>query len=155
TTRASADDRPLDWVKVTDRAGWQARDSSGEVVYKDRLWLIGGWVHSFAAPPRGGWRLPNGAPRALATTEAAGENSDPPVTLVFGDRMWLMGGWYNGRLAGHGATNEVWSSTDGTTWEPVTRCAGWSPRLAAGAVVFNERMWILGGTENYYFGDDR
>jgi len=55
------EDRVLDWVKVTDRAGWQPRDSSGEVVYKDRLWLLGGWFDSFAAPPRDGWSSPDGA----------------------------------------------------------------------------------------------
>ena len=66
-----------------------------------------------------------------------------------------MGGWYNGRLPGHCASNEVWSSTDGVTWEPATEKAGWSPRIAAGAVVFKGRMWILGGTEDYYFGDDK
>ena len=39
---ARGEDRVLDWVKVTDRAGWQPRDSSGEVVYNNRLWLLGG-----------------------------------------------------------------------------------------------------------------
>jgi hypothetical protein len=68
--------------------------------------------------------------------------------------MWLMGGWYNGRLPGHGASAEVWSSSDGRKWERVTDRAGWSPRLAAGAVAFKGRLWILGGTEDYYFGDD-
>ena len=66
-----------------------------------------------------------------------------------------MGGWYNGRLQGHGASNEVWSSADGEKWEQVAKQAGWSPRIAAGAVVFKGRMWILGGTENYYFGDEK
>jgi hypothetical protein len=77
------------------------------------------------------------------------------MTVVFNDRMWLLGGWYNGRLPGHRASNEVWSSTDGKTWDLVTNQAGWSPRLAAGAVAFKGRLWILGGTENYYFGDDK
>ena len=27
----TAGDKALDWVKVTDKAGWQPRDSSGEV----------------------------------------------------------------------------------------------------------------------------
>ena len=76
------------------------------------------------------------------------------MTLAFGGRMWLMGGWYNGRLPGHSASNEVWSSRDGANWTQVTSHAGWTPRLAAGAVVFKGKMWILGGTENYYFGDD-
>ncbi|MBC8115984.1 MAG: galactose oxidase, partial [Candidatus Saccharimonas sp.] len=70
------------------------------------------------------------------------------------DRMWFMGGWTNGRLAGHGATNEVWSSTDGATWELASK-AGWSPRIAAAVVEFKGRMWMLGGTENYYFGDEK
>ena len=149
------DDRILDWVKVTDRAGWQPRDSSGEVVYKDQLWILGGWFDSFAAPPRDVWSSPDGKTWKLVTTEAPWKHSDLPMTVVFNDRMWIMGGWYNGRLPGHGASNEVWSSTDGVTWEQATKQAGWSPRLAAGAVVFKGRMWILGGTENYYFGDDK
>ena len=28
------------------------------------------------------------------------------------------------------------------------------PRLAAGAIVFQDKMWILGGIENYFLGDD-
>ena len=76
------------------------------------------------------------------------------MTVVFDGRMWLMGGWFNGRLPGHSASGEVWSSTDGVNWTMATKQAGWSPRIAAGAVAFKGRMWILGGTENYYFGDD-
>jgi hypothetical protein len=67
--------------------------------------------------------------------------------------MWMMGGWYNGRMPGHESGNEVWSSTDGAKWDQATEHAGWSPRLAAAAVVFQDKMWILGGSENYYFGD--
>ena len=67
--------------------------------------------------------------------------------------MWLMGGWYNGRLPGHSASNEVWSSTNGADWTLVTDHAGWSPRLAAALVEFKGRLWMLGGTEDYYFGN--
>jgi hypothetical protein len=153
-TLSQGDDRPLDWLKVTGKAAWQARDSSGEVVFKDRLWLLGGWFDSFTAPPRDVWSSPDGATWTLATKEAPWKYSDLPMTLVFDGHMWLMGGWFNGRLPGHGASAEVWSSTDGLAWERVTKSAGWSPRIAAGAVVFKGRMWILGGTEDYYFGDD-
>ena len=38
-------------------------------------------------------------------------------------------------------------------WDQATDNAGWSPRIAAGLVEFQDKMWILGGTENYYFGD--
>src|SRR4051794_24037661 len=54
------DDRTLDWIRVTDRAGWQPRDSAGEVVFQDRLWILGGWFDSFSAPPRDVWSSPDG-----------------------------------------------------------------------------------------------
>lgn len=153
STQIVAADKP-DWVKVTDKAGWQPRDSSGEVVFDDQLWILGGWFDSFAAPPRDVWKSRDGKTWSLAVKEAPWKYSDLPMTVAFQNRMWMMGGWYNGRLKGHGATNEVWSSKDGETWELTAKNAGWSPRIAAGAVVFQNKMWILGGTENYYFGDD-
>ncbi len=148
-------ERVPDWVKVTERAAWQARDSSGEVVFQNQLWLLGGWFDSYSAPPRDVWSSPDGKSWKLQTKEAPWKYSDLPMTVVFKNRMWLLGGWFNGRLPGHGASSEVWSSADGVKWDKVTDRPGWSPRLAAGLVVFNERMWLLGGTENYYFGDSK
>ncbi|MCI0683484.1 MAG: hypothetical protein L0Y71_15375 [Gemmataceae bacterium] len=152
-TFAVSQDKAPNWVKVTDHAGWQPRDSQGELVYKDRLWIFGGWFDSFKAPPRDVWSSPDGKTWKLVAKEAPWKHSDLPMTLVFKDRMWLMGGWYNGRLPGHSASSEVWSSTDGVHWDQAAKRAGWSPRIAAGAVVFQDKMWILGGTEDYYFGD--
>jgi len=143
-----------DWVKVTANAGWRARDSSGEVVYKGRLWLFGGWYDSFQVPPRDVWSSADGKEWTLVEQEAPWKYSDLPMTLTFGNRMWFMGGWTNGRLPGHGATNEVWLSTDGKSWDLATK-AKWSPRIAATVVEFKGRMWVLGGTENYYFGDEK
>jgi hypothetical protein len=76
------------------------------------------------------------------------------MNVVFQDKMWLMGGWFNGRLPGNSASNQVWCSSDGVAWQQVTEAANWSPRLAAGLVEHRGRMWLVGGTENYYFGDD-
>lgn len=149
---AAADE--ITWTKLTDRADWRARDSSGEVVFRDRLWLLGGWFDSYHAPPRDVWSSADGKAWQLITDNAPWKHSDLPMTVTFRDRLWLMGGWYNGRLPGHSASNEVWSSTDGKQWEQATAAAGWTPRLASGLVTFRDRMWILGGIEDYYFGTD-
>jgi hypothetical protein len=141
------------WVKVTGQAGWQPRDSQGEVVYKDRLWLFGGWFDSHAAAPRDVWNSADGKTWELVQREAPWRHGDLPMTVVFADKMWFMGGWYNGRLPGHSASSEVWSSTDGVSWEQATAKAQWSPRVAAATVAFKGRMWVLGGTENPLFGD--
>lgn len=66
-----------------------------------------------------------------------------------------MGGWYNGRLPGHSASNQVWSSKDGANWEQVTDSAPWSARLAGTVVEFQGKVFLLGGIENYYFGDQK
>jgi hypothetical protein len=151
---AGADEPTLNWIKITDDAGWQPRDSQGEVVYNDRLWIFGGWFDSFHAPPRDVWSSVDGIKWTVVTPEAPWKHSDLSMSLAFQDKMWMMGGWYNGRLPGHSASNEVWWSTDGATWTQATEHAGWSPRLAAAVVEFKGRMWMIGGTENYYFGDD-
>ncbi len=151
--RSAAVDETIDWQQVTAAAGWSPRDSQGELVFGDRLWILGGWMTSWEAPPRDVWSSSDGVHWQQVTKEAPWKHSDLSMSLTFGGRMWMMGGWYNGRLPGHSASNSVWSSEDGVHWKEETAQAGWSPRLAAGAVVFRDRMWILGGTENYYFGD--
>ncbi|MEN9632338.1 MAG: hypothetical protein RL077_742 [Verrucomicrobiota bacterium] len=151
-----AQEKPApDWVRETEAAGWQPRDSQGELVFRDRLWIFGGWFNSFAAPPRDVWSSGDGRAWQLVTTNAPWLHSDLPMAITFKDRMWMMGGWYNGRLPGHSAGNQVWASTDGANWQSVTTNAAWTPRIAAGLVEFRGRMWLLGGTENYYFGDEQ
>jgi hypothetical protein len=153
---AAAEERPgPDWVLVAEKAPWQARDSQGEVVYDDQMWILGGWFDSFKPAPRDVWSTRDGRSWQRATDEAPWKHSDLAMSLVFDDRMWMLGGWYNGRMPGHEAGHEVWSSTDGARWEQATAAAGWSPRLAAAAVAFQDRMWLLGGTEDYYFGDQK
>ena len=155
TMPALAQEQPPSWVRVTEKAPWQARDSQGEVAFNNQLWIFGGWFDSFQAPPRDVWSSPDGKDWKLVTKEAPWKHSDLSMSLAFGDKMWFMGGWYNGRLPGHSASNAVWSSTDGANWTEVTPSAGWSPRIAAALVEFKGEMWLLGGTENYYFGDDK
>lgn len=142
------------WVKVTDHAAWQPRDSQGELVYQDQLWIFGGWYNSFEAPPRDVWSSGNGKDWKLVTPSAPWKHSDLSMSVTFHNKMWFMGGWYNGRLKGHSASNAVWSSTDGVQWKQTTDGAGWTPRLASALVVFKDQMWLLGGIENYYFGDE-
>ncbi|MDF1743943.1 MAG: hypothetical protein P1V19_09610, partial [Gimesia sp.] len=129
-----AEEKKFDWVQVTEKAGWQARDSQGELVYKDKLWIFGGWFSSYAAPPRDVWSSADGKSWNLVTKKAPWIHSDLPMSVVFKDKMWMMGGWYNGRLKGHSAGNQVWSSVDGEQWEQVTKQAEWTPRLASALV---------------------
>lgn len=141
----------VDWV-LEGSAAWQPRDSQAEWVFKDRMWISGGWFTSHEAPPRDVWASPDGRAWERVVENAPWIHSDLAMSLVFKDRLWIMGGWYKGRLPGHSASDQVWSSGDGSGWNLETAHAGWSPRLASGLVEHGGRMWLLGGIENYYFG---
>ena len=142
------------WVKVTEHAAWAPRDSCGEVVYKDRMWLLGGWFSSNIIGPRDVWSSSDGLTWTEVTHQGGWTHGDLPTTVTFQDRMWFMGGWYGGRLAGASASSQVWYSTDGADWRNATMTAGWSPRLGAAGVVHNGKMWILGGLERYFDGNE-
>jgi len=143
-----------DWV-LEGSAAWRARDSQAEWVFADRLWIGGGWFDSYEAPPRDVWSSADGKHWTLVVPAAPWIHSDLPMNLTFAGKMWLLGGWYNGRLPGHSASQEVWSSGDGVAWTRVTAAAPWSARCAGAVVEHGGRMWLLGGIEDYYFGDDR
>ena len=49
-----------DWKLETAAAAWRPRDSSGEVVLQDRMWILGGWFDSFSPPPRDVWSSADG-----------------------------------------------------------------------------------------------
>lgn len=152
---AAADEPAVDWVRVTEHAAWQPRDSCAEMTFGGRMWIMGGWFDSFSEPPADVWSSADGKTWDKVAAKAPWKHSDLPMSLTFRDRMWVMGGWHNGRLPDASASHEVWSTTDGVEWKQDTKEAGWSPRLAAGSAVFKDRMWILGGIEKYYFGTSK
>ncbi|HJN15280.1 MAG TPA: hypothetical protein QGH10_07320 [Armatimonadota bacterium] len=84
------------------------------------------------------------------TPEAAFAGRDGAGAAVLNGRMWLLGGWNpNDKVHFPRICNsEVWSSTDGAEWALEVTQAPWEGRHAAGYVVFNDRMWIVGGDAN-------
>lgn len=77
--------------------------------------------------------------------EVVADESSQPARVFYGavvhqGKMWLLGG-FDGRTY----YNDVWSSPDGVRWTRTTEHASWSPRNVDTAVVFKERLWIVGG----------
>jgi hypothetical protein len=144
------DSKNLSWVRVTEHAGWQPRDSSGEVVYNSKMWLLGGWFDSYGPFPHDVWNSSDGVHWNQVTQAAPWVHADLPVSLVFDNKMWMMSGWYKGRFKDASASNQVWRSVDGANWECATAKAAWPARCGAAGAVHHGKMWILGGTDHYY-----
>lgn len=142
------------WVKVTEHTAFQARDSAGEVVYDGKMWLLGGWFNSLGPFPNDVWSSRDGVNWTCVTASAPWLHGDLPTTMVFDNKMWFMGGWYDGRNPGASASNEVWCSTNGAAWTKVSAVAPWAARCGAAGAVLHGKMWILGGTKEYYYGND-
>src|SRR5690606_23927724 len=82
------------WTKVADSVAWQPRDSQGQLVYKNSMWIFGGWFKSDEAPPRDVWKSTDGIHWELVTALAPWKHSDFPMVANFRNKMWIMGGWY-------------------------------------------------------------
>lgn len=140
-----------DWVLVNPQAEWQARDSQGEFVYQNQLWILGGWFDPKQPNPRDVWKSPDGQTWTRTVEVAPWEHSDLSGAMVFKNRMWFMGGR---KLPGAHNSNKVWSSSDGADWTLETDNPGWGPRVSPSFCVFKDRMWLMGGTENFYEDND-
>ena len=151
TMATNGAEKAPDWVCVTREAGWQPRDSMGEFVYKDHLWILGGWFTPKIPNPRDVWKSPDGKRWTRVVEVAPWEHSDLSAAMVFKGKMWFMGGR---KLPGAENSNKVWSSTDGAEWTLETDNAGWCPRVSPMFAVFKDKMWVLGGTENFYDHSD-
>ena len=94
------------------------------------------------------------------TADAAFAPRDGAGALVHNGKMFLIGGWNPGDKVNFPriCNNEVWCSEDGGHWELVKPntfkddsfdgSSAWEGRHAAGYVVHDGKMWIVGGDPN-------
>ena len=62
--------------------------------------------------------------------------------------MWVMGGGQSccSNSAGHlPYHNDVWYSSNGVSWTQATSNANWSDRWGHKCLVFEDKIWVLGG----------
>jgi hypothetical protein len=72
--------------------------------------------------------------------------------VYFQNKIWVAGGSCGSSFHGYQTLfNDVWSSTDGVTWEQVLLNAPWSPRCfhSSSMLVWRNQIWIFGGDKSY------
>ena len=144
------------WVEVTDQAAYAPRDGAGALVFRGRMWLLGGWnpgdkVHFPRICNNEVWSSDDGVKWILEKPNTFSDGSFDPTQdwegrhtagyAVFRDRLWIIGGDAN---QGH-YQNDVWSSTDGRQWELGNGRVPRAPRALHYTVAFQDRKWVLGG----------
>ncbi|WP_157954289.1 Kelch repeat-containing protein, partial [Saccharospirillum mangrovi] len=132
-----------DWQPHTAEAAFSGRYSHQAVAFADRLWVIGGYGGSYNNDV---WSSADGLHWQQHRVHADFSPRSDHRVVVFNQRLWLVGGLLNVNRTPDDYSNEVWSSADGVQWQRVLAEAPFSPRAAHALVVFDNRLWVIGGT---------
>ena len=148
---------PWNKVKPNNNAGWQARRSHSSVVFKNKMWVLGGYSKKYlptdASLRNDVWDSTNG----IAWNEVKADSTNDPhswsarqehTSVVFDNKMWVLGG----SVSGDYNQNDVWDSTNGIAWNEVktNNNADWEARYKHTSVVYEGKIWVLGGDSGKY-----
>jgi hypothetical protein len=140
----------ITWTQVTPTAAFSGRADHASVVFNNKMWIIGGNNGSTAFSDV--WYSSDGVTWTLATSVAAfGGRSAGHTCMVYDNKMWVIGGTNGIGCPRNGQYfNDVWYSSDGVTWTQATGAAPFSGRAGHTSVVYDNKMWIIGGTNDFY-----
>ena len=137
----------LNWTLVIKQAPWEGRHTAGYVVHDGAMWIVGGDANQ-RHYQNDVWKSTDGEHWELVCDPVPWGPRVLHHTLAFDGHIWVMGGQTlpNFAPAEEHFFNDVWRSADGQNWTRVVENAPWTPRgMIGGNVVFNGRMWLLGG----------
>ena len=134
----------LGWIRKTASAGWTSRFSHASVVFDDKMWVLGGRTSGI---DNSVWSSSDGINWTKEIAHAGWSDRYGLKTVVFENKMWISGGNFFSSNQSNTFYNDVWSSSDGTNWTEETSSAGWPERSYHTVVVFDDKMWVLGGSK--------
>ena len=143
----------LNWSRVTATGAiFSARDGHAVVVFNNKLWVIGGWDDAASTGGTGTrvndvWSSPDGV--SWTQQNPTGGNIFSPrwghAAVVYAGKLWVIGGDVATGTPSDTLANDVWYTTDGTTWVNASANAAFSAREGHSVAVQNNAMWLIGG----------
>lgn len=141
-----------EWFIRTTQAEFSPRGDHQVLEYDHKLWVLGGYsrkVGYHASGLRGDvWSSLDGVEWELENYAAEFGPRASHQSVAFKDKVWVIGGEVLNSVEGTEKRNDVWSSLNGITWSQEIADAGFSGRSNFKAIVFDNRIWIIGGVAN-------
>jgi hypothetical protein len=131
----------VQWTRVTQHAAWSARTVPSVVVFKNRMWLLGGGVIDGDREPnpnaeREVWSSANGVQWTRHRDRSSSMIGGTPVE--FDGHLWIIGANRRGTFdPGTFVTDDMETWTAGT--------APWPARGGAAVWVMNNQLFMTGG----------
>ncbi|MBI5449126.1 hypothetical protein HY948_02300 [Candidatus Gottesmanbacteria bacterium] len=167
-TQVLSDDRN---VTSATANRWIQRDGAAGVSFQNKLWIFGGaklgtpgvlsydyWINDAWSSSDGGvtWTRVNSDISRLDPSIGATRWSPRwgHSVVVYNSQIYLMGG-----LGWDDSKNDVWTyGGTGNSWTPLylnnpTATDRWSPRTDQAVVVYNGKIWLMGGSSSGGFAD--
>ena len=155
----------INWTRATTNAAWSARDAHSSVVFGDKIWVLGGNDDSnnfndvYFAYATGDYLKTSSTGAILG-----GESSTTiDITLLDDDILELADESFDIIISNPiNATIDVISGNNQATgtilakifsWDPTTTDAAWSVRSRHSSVVFDGKIWVLGGYDGGHKND--
>ena len=135
----------ITWMKIGVNVGWGERVNFKTVISNDTLWLLGGDFLSSVSRSNDVWRSTNGGTNwEQVTNSAQWSKRTRHQALFYNNQLWVLGGLNVSSVNGN---NEIWVSSDqGTNWTQKNATEHWSGRNEHQAVVFQNKIWVIGGS---------
>jgi len=131
------------WEQVVSGIPPFGRAGAGGAVFRDKMWLLGGRKGSEVYNDV--WSSSDGVSWTCELREAPWSRRHffGALVVVFKDKLWILGGAIQAYHPFR-AYADVWSSSDGRNWIKTAE-GPWPPRMWNTAVVYRDRMWLIGG----------
>lgn len=154
----------MDWSSILEEAPFEPRRDQASAVFNGNIWVAGGelggpgnlqhvnevWFSNNGEQ----WTQTNPlSPNTIFSNRAR------HTLTAFDNKLFLIAGGTNDLDGFNKATrNDVWSSADGIDWQVEVFDAPFPSRDDHAAIVFNSRLWVIGGlnvggSDNIFLND--
>lgn len=132
----------VNWINPTTSAPWSKRFGHSAVNF-DKICLLGGYDTSDNYQ-NDLWYSVEGIYWIQGIDSAPWLPRMGHTSVVFDNSIWVLGGcgYYNHYFV---RFRDVWYSTNGMDWISAAPTAEWTARNGHSSVVFDNKLWVIGG----------
>ena len=152
------------WTAATTNAAFGQRYDHSSAVFDNKMWVIGGrgdstiFDDAWYSSDGSSWAR-TGTISALgilpSSSEASRMNHTSVVYEISGNpALLIITGGYNSWNGGNNYFNDLKYSVNGSSWTSAEVTAAYSPRMEHSSVVFNNKIWVIGGRNGSTYMND-